>query len=252
MANRDQSSHREPSNNHQPRVTPVVRLLAHGKRAHHRSDSLFEKLSKADREMLEKIGAQVTYPRGSTLFIQGEQARGIFLVGGRVKLVSSSEVGRTVIVRIAESGEVLGLSKVLTGDRHGVTGETLEQCQAIFIGRSDLLRLLRRNGDAAFSIAQELAGHFDCDSALHPVRAPVSARARVSHLLLESAGKSDIEETPRLRLTHEEIAQLIGRSRETVTRVLGSLKRENLIELKQGIVRLIDPAELERLVRARE
>jgi DNA-binding IscR family transcriptional regulator len=69
---------------------------------------------------------------------------------------------------------------------------------------------------------------------------------------LESAGKSDIEETPQLRLTHEEIAQLIGTSRETVTRVLGSLKRENLIELKQGIVRLIDPAELERLVRAGE
>jgi CRP/FNR family cyclic AMP-dependent transcriptional regulator len=239
-----------PAGDLHPRL-PAARPFVRGEPCRHRSEAVFGTLAKTAREEIEAITTRVTYPKGAALFNQGETARGIFILGGRVKLLSTSERGRISIVRIAESGEVLALSKALLGDRHGATGEVLEACEITFIGRDDLLQFLQRNGDAALSVAQELASNCDCDSLAALNGQPSdSAQAKIVRLLLEWATNSTPDETFPLRLTHEEMSQLIGTSRETVTRIIGTLKRQRHVEVKQGRIRLLNRAALETIAKS--
>lgn len=79
----------------------------------HREDRLFCNLSGRALQDLAAITSPATYPKGATLFLEGQAARGVFIVcSGRVKLSTSSADGRTLILRIADSGEVLGYPRV--------------------------------------------------------------------------------------------------------------------------------------------
>src|ERR1700681_3995717 len=83
-----------------------------------------------------------TYPGGAILFIEGQMPRGAFvLCSGKVKLSTTSRDGKVLIVKMAEAGEVLGLSAVISGTCYGVTAETASPCQVNFIERETLLRL---------------------------------------------------------------------------------------------------------------
>ncbi|MGA2459754.1 MAG: cyclic nucleotide-binding domain-containing protein, partial [Terriglobales bacterium] len=78
------------------------------------------------------------------LFVEGQLPRGVFvLCKGSVKLAISSPSGRTVMVKLAEPGEVLGLSATLSGKPYEVTAETIDPCQVNFVKRDDFLRFLK-------------------------------------------------------------------------------------------------------------
>ena len=123
----------------------------------HREDRLFCHLSPAAVERLAAITSASSYPKGATLFVEAQVARGVFILcNGRVKLSTSSVDGRTLIVRIAEPGEVLGLPATVTGKPYELTAEVVEPTQANFIHRQNFLSFLRDHGEAALSVAQQL------------------------------------------------------------------------------------------------
>src|SRR3954471_4166915 len=83
---------------------------------------------------LDSIKFTAVYPKGSVLFVEGEQPRGVFIIcSGRLKLTTSSAEGKTLIVKIAEAGEVLGASAAILGKPYEVSAETLEPAQINFI-----------------------------------------------------------------------------------------------------------------------
>jgi CRP/FNR family cyclic AMP-dependent transcriptional regulator len=218
-----------------------------------REDYLFCNLSPVALRTLDSIKSIAAYPAGAVLFLEGQPARGIFvLCNGRAKLSTSSADGKTIILRIAEAGEVLGLSATVSGKPYEVTAETLEPSQANFVNRSDFLNFLRGHGDAALRIAEELSNNYH--AAYSEVRAlglSTSASEKLSRLLLEwsDKGKRSGENLRvTVSLTHEEIAQLIGVSRETVTRSFGELKRKQLIQVKGSTLIIRDKAALQKLV----
>ncbi len=219
-----------------------------------REDYLFCNLSNQSLKDLEAIRSVAAYPRGSILFLEGQPARGIFvLCTGRAKLSTSSSDGKTIILRIAEPGEVLGLSATVSGKPYEVTVETLEPAQANFVARQDFLNFLRDHGDAALRVAEELSNNYH--SAYNEVRAlglSTSASEKLSRVLLEwsERGKHTAANEIRMKisLTHEEIAQLIGVSRETVTRTFAELKRKQLIQVKGSTLVIRDKTALQRLV----
>src|SRR5512141_1664362 len=97
-------------------------------------------------EALESIKFTTVYPRGSILFAEGEAPRGVFILcSGRVKLTASSTEGRTLILKIAEPGEVLGLSAAILGKQYQMSAETLEPSQVNFVKRNDFLSLLQNH-----------------------------------------------------------------------------------------------------------
>src|ERR1700675_503676 len=99
----------------------------------HREDRLFCNLPSAAIQALATITSAAVYPKGATLFVEGQSPRGVFVrFTGRVKLSPSSAVGRTLILRMSESGEVLGLPASVTGKPYDVPAEVIQSTQANF------------------------------------------------------------------------------------------------------------------------
>ena len=109
-----------------------------------RSEQTFCNLPVAALQSLEAIKYPIAYPEDTVLFVEGQEPRGIFvLCKGRVKLSLCSTSGKTLILRMVEPGQVLGLSATISGKPYEVRAETLEACQVNFVTRHDFLRFLR-------------------------------------------------------------------------------------------------------------
>jgi CRP/FNR family transcriptional regulator, cyclic AMP receptor protein len=203
-----------------------------------RADRIFCDLPAPALQNLENIKYAAAYPKGAVLFVEGQTPRGIFvLCKGRVKMSICSSDGKTLILKIAEPGEVLGLSATVSGKPYELTAETIDPCQVNFIKREDFLRFLKEHADACFRVAEQLSAKYN--NACHEVRSlglSHSAAEKLARLLLEWTSRNGeaAKQEPRVKLalTHEEIAQMIGTSRETVTRLFAELKRRQVIQSK--------------------
>jgi CRP/FNR family transcriptional regulator, cyclic AMP receptor protein len=221
----------------------------------HREDRLFCNLSPAAVQRLSTITHASSYPKGATLFLEGQTGRGVFIVcSGRVKLSTSSIDGRTLIVRLSEPGEVLGLPATVTGTPYELTAEVVEPTQANFVSSEDFLNFLREYGDVAVRVAQLLGQTYHAAVAeMRTIGLSHSAGEKLARFILDlttdhNSGKGAA--TAKLTLTHEEIAQMIGTSRETVTRTFAELKRKNLLIVKGSTLTIKDRSGLERLVQS--
>ena len=218
-----------------------------------RQTGFFCDLPKNSLQALEKVKYASAYPQGAILFVEGQAPRGVYIVcSGRVKLSTTSRDGKTLILRIAQGGEVLGLHASVSGKPYELTAETLQPCQLDFIKRDDFLRFLQDHADACLNAAQHLSQN--CQSAYEMIRSlglSHSVSEKLARLLLEWA--TDGDETKdgiriKVSLTHEEIAQLIGTSRETVTRVLGEFREKELAQLRGSTLLIRNRAGLEKLI----
>ncbi|HKN31982.1 MAG TPA: Crp/Fnr family transcriptional regulator [Terriglobales bacterium] len=220
-----------------------------------REAGFFCDLPKAALQDLEQIKYASGYPQGAVLFVEGQSPRGVYIVcSGRVKLSTTSRDGKTLILRIAQAGEVLGLHATVSGKPYELTAEALQPCQMDFIKREDFLRFLQNHGDACLHAAQHLSQN--CQNAYEMIRSlglSHSVSEKLARLLLEwSADGETTKDGIRIKvsLTHEEMAQLIGTSRETVTRVLGEFRDKQLAQLRGSTLLIKNRAGLEKLVGA--
>jgi CRP/FNR family transcriptional regulator len=218
-----------------------------------RHSGFFCDLPRPSLEALEKIKYASAFPQGAVLFVEGQAPRGIYIIcSGRVKLSTTSRDGKTLILRIAEAGEVLGLHASVSGKPYELTAETLQSCQLDFVRREDFLKFLQSHADACLNAAQHLSKN--CQDAYETIRSlglSHSVSEKLARLLLEWSTDGDsTAEGIRIKvaLTHEEIAQLIGTSRETVTRVLGEFREKKVAQLRGSTLVIRDKAALERLV----
>jgi CRP/FNR family transcriptional regulator len=219
----------------------------------HREDRLFCNLPTAAVQRLAAITSASSYPKGATLFVEGQVPRGVFILcSGRVKLSTSSADGRTLIMRISDAGEVLGLPATLTGKPYELTADVIEPTQANFISRPDFLNFLREHGEVGLRVAQQLGETYHSAIAeMRTIGLSHSVAEKLARFLLDLSadhdnGKNEIKVT--LTLTHEEIAQMIGASRETVTRLFGDFKKKQLLQVKGSTIIIKDKAGLESLL----
>jgi CRP/FNR family transcriptional regulator len=220
-----------------------------------REEHLFCNLPPGAVESLAAITSAAVYPKGATLFVEGQPPRGVFIVcRGRVKLSTSSADGKTLILRISEPGEVLGLPAAVTGKPYELSADVIEPTQANFIAREAFLQFLREHGEAALRVAQQLGETYH--SAIAEMRTIGLSRSvgeKLAHFLLDLAAQQETQGNQvrfTLTLTHEEIAQMIGSSRETVTRLFGDFKKRNFLEVKGSTVIIHDKTGLEHLLGA--
>jgi CRP/FNR family transcriptional regulator, cyclic AMP receptor protein len=196
------------------------------------------------------------YPKGAILFAEGDAPRGVFqLCQGSVKLSMSSEDGKTLITRIVEQGELLGLSSAISGNAGRVTAETLVPSQVNFVRREDFLRFLNSSSAAAANALRQLA--LECEAGADRVKAmelSQSAAGKLAGLLLSwSAERGQVTEAGirmQVLMTHDDISHVINTSRETVTRLLRDLRDERVISVKGSNVIIHDKVRLEALVLA--
>ena len=202
---------------------------------------------------LDAIKHAGVYPRGAIVFVEGQKAAGVFvLCAGRVKLSTSSNDGKTIIMRIAEPGEVLGLSGALSGIPYKATAETLDPCQIAFIERQAFLRYLGNHPDTCLRVAEHLSNNYRATfEQVRSLGLSHTAAEKLARMLLDWSGECELHATGgyrlRFTLTHEEIAQMIGTSRETVTRLFSEFKHKRIATLKGSMLLIHDRASLQKI-----
>ena len=123
-----------------------------------REEHLFCNLPVPAVQRLNEIKSTATYPKSAMLFIEGQQPRGVFvLCSGKAKLSTSSAEGKTIITKISEAGDVLGLNAIISNRLYEVTATMIEPGQANFIARDAFLHFLRDYGEVALRVAQQLS-----------------------------------------------------------------------------------------------
>jgi CRP/FNR family transcriptional regulator, cyclic AMP receptor protein len=215
--------------------------------------SFLEGLSPETKNALNDIQHMSAYPENAVVLMEGQSARGVFIVcQGRVKLMTTNTEGKTLIVKIAHPGEIIGLQAVVTGHAYELTAETLQPTQLAYIGREQFLKFIKVYGDACLRATQHLS--HDCDSAYDVIRSiglGHSVPGKLARLLLQwsaAEGRSNGGVVRmKMGLTHEELAQLIGSSRETVTRILGDFKRNGMLEMQGATLVIRNTAKLQSL-----
>src|ERR1035441_6764568 len=153
-------------------------------------ESFFTGLSHSTLDELNRIKHTSSYPEGAIVLMEGQAARGIYIVcQGRVKLMTTNSEGKTLIVKIAHPGEVLGLQSVVTGSAYELTVETLQPSQLAYIGCDQFLKFLKTHGDACLRATQHLSQ--DCQSAYDVIRSIGlchSVPGKLARLLLQWSG----------------------------------------------------------------
>ena len=219
-----------------------------------RAERLFCNMSDGTVDALDSVKFTGLYPKGSLLFVEGEEPRGIFILcSGRAKLTTSSTEGKTLIVQIAERGEVLGASATILGKPYEVSAETIEPSQLNFIKRDDFLKFLGTHAEACMHTAQQLSEKYH--SAQREIRSlglSQTTSEKLARLILDWCDRGGETTTKGIRLkvllTHEEIAQMIGTTRETVTRLLSDFKRKKIIDVKGSSLFVTNKPLLENMV----
>lgn len=215
-----------------------------------REGGFFCDLTQRSLKSLTEVSFVHAYPTGAVLFVEGQSARGVFVIcKGQAKLSVVSEDGRTLIIKIAGPGEVLGLGSAVSGRPYEATVETLGPCEVNFIKSADFRHLLQTDADVCMHAALQMSLQYN--SACRELRwvgLSRSADWRVASLLLnwvEERGTPGPIPGFKMSLTHEELAQMVGTTRETVTRVLARFRKQGFIQVRGATILVYNMAALQ-------
>jgi CRP/FNR family transcriptional regulator, cyclic AMP receptor protein len=215
-----------------------------------RAGGFLQKLSAAALADLTSIRHATHYEAGDLLFSEKQESGGVFLIReGLVRLSMNSSGGKRLSLRVARAGEVLGLTSALYGSRCETTAETLSQASITHISGTEFEDFLRRHPEVYKLVAEEISAQYTmaCDQ-LRTVGLSSTAPEKLARLLLElSENGQPTEHGTRFRfiLTHEQIGEFIGTSRETVTRTLGAFKHRRLVDFNGSMLTIPNMRALE-------
>jgi CRP/FNR family transcriptional regulator, cyclic AMP receptor protein len=218
--------------------------------------SFFHKLTPAALQDLNSVQFPSSYAANVVLFSEKDPVECLYVVlEGEVKLSINSSEGRRLSLSIARKGEILGLASVLSGSPYDVTAETLYPAKVAHIGRRDFLNFLSRHPEAYQTVIEELSRSVTkaCDQ-LRTVGLSATAPEKLARLLLEWSDNGQATECGgkrfRFSMTHEEIGEFIGASRETVTRTLSTFKTRRLVAFQGSMLTITNCTALANYARA--
>lgn len=201
-----------------------------------------------------KIGnLNSVHGRGTVIMGEGEPARGVYILrSGRATLSISSSEGRVVMLRMAQPGDVLGLNSTLRNSPYDVTVKALTPSRTDFITRNELLELVQQSETGAQAVLKVLSQELtELTDRVKLLLLPQTVNARLAKLLLEWSKANGSGSTGATRVervfTHEEMGQMICTSRETVTRMLATLSRQNIISITSDSILISDRNALEKI-----
>ena len=205
-------------------------------------------------QRLNEIKSTAVYSKGTILFLEGQHPRGVFvLCMGKAKLSTSSREGKTIITKIAEAGDLLGLNAMISNVPYEVTAEMMEPGQANFIPREPLILMMREFPEVALRIAQQLSrNYFAAHEEIRTLGLATSSE-RFAKLLLQWSLKTTQDNGSsqiKLTLTQEEIAEVIGTTRETVARLFADFKRKQLLQVQGATLVIHSRFALEQIVQS--
>jgi CRP/FNR family transcriptional regulator len=217
--------------------------------------SFVQRLTPDARRFFRTITNRTRYEAGAGLFRAAEPARGVFLIRvGKVKIAASSGKSRTLALRIAWPGELLGVSATVTANPYEMTAVAVEASEVDFASRADFLNFLNRYPAACFEVVQMLSREIcSIEDQVDFFRVARLASGRLAGLLLAWCDDRGVETEQGIQLTipltEREIGQMIGATRETTARLLGKLKDQGIARRVGQNLLIQDKPALERITR---
>jgi CRP/FNR family transcriptional regulator, cyclic AMP receptor protein len=206
--------------------------------------TLFAKLKSSNRPTV--------YSKGAILFKEGEAPAGVYVVmDGRVKISVNSAQGKVLVLGFYGPGTILGLAAAILGRTHATTAEALSPTGVVFVSRKEFVREIQGDVTAARQVAELVSeACYFILSKMAAVELSQSAGQKLARCLLGLLGHNVRESEnahTKLDLSQEVIAQMVGLSRETVTRLLSQLRRRGVLDWNRSAVVVRDRAALEKL-----
>lgn len=215
--------------------------------------NIFKELSQPQLEEVDRIAIHKYLKKKEIIYLPGDSSDKVYLLKkGRVKVSRLSEDGREMTMTLLEPGEFFGESALYTEQpTRSTMAEALDDAMICSIYRTEFEQMLKREPDLALRVTKAIGRRRrEIESRLEDMVFR-SVPARLAHLLLKLAVQYGKEKKSGLLidvgLTHLEIANLIGSTRETTTTQLNNLKRSGLIDIRKRDIYIIDRAGLEEL-----
>ncbi|MCX7875813.1 MAG: Crp/Fnr family transcriptional regulator [Melioribacteraceae bacterium] len=197
---------------------------------------IFSELNKETLEKIEKVGLRKTYNKGETILLEDETGTALFIIiKGKVKVSRTSNDGKEVIFSILNENDFFGEMAILDGQKRSATVSALEPSEVFIIQRNDFIDLLYSHPEISIALLQELTTRLrNADMKIKSLSLK-DAEGKVATVILQIAddigkikhGKVEIEKLP----LQQDLANMAGTSRETISRTLHSFAKKGLIEM---------------------
>lgn len=207
---------------------------------------IFRDLQPEQITMIEHSTVMRTIPKGQVIYSQEDRAEALFLLKrGRVSIYRLTPGGKRLEVATIGPRAFFGEMPLLGESLRHTFAEAAEESLLCVMSRADIERLIREQPQVALRMIEVLGGRLATSEARMEELAYRGAPARVAAVLLRlTEGRSGAEAA----VTHQEIGDMIGALRETVTKILDDLRADELVELRRGHVRVRDPERLRSLL----
>ncbi len=200
---------------------------------------IFSGLNDAELEKLEKVAVVKTFPKNTILFSEGDQSDSFYVVlSGKVNVGINDEEGREVILSILGEGEYFGEMALLDGEPRSAFVMTKEPTQLLIISKKDFESFVETNPDIIINVLKGLLKRLREANKKIESLALMNVYGRVARLLTQLSVTRDDKTMIEDKLTHQEIANMVGASREMVSRVLKELSDEGYISIRKKKITL--------------
>lgn len=206
-------------------------------------------LSPGERDAVRLAASPKTLDRGEGLFFQGDRHTGVWIIeSGRVRSYYAGPSGREITLAYWTPGHFVGGPEVFGGGRHIWSGDAMEPTDLLFLSGQALRALIKQSPGVAMAIIDGLVAKGKCYSALVQMLGTRSVSERLEHLLVILANTRGKEEDGALvidrTITHEQLASIVGATRQWVTMSLEKLQKRGVLEMSRKRIVIHDIATL--------
>ena len=202
---------------------------------------LFSLLTNEQAQSIADSVVKRRFRRGELIVEQGRKSNALFiLLNGRARVLTSDSRGREVILAVLQPGDYVGEMSLIDNEPHSATVRAEVQTDILVLGRADFQRCLPESSSLAYAILRGLVARLrNADRQIESL-ALLDVYGRVARLLLDMAENVNGEKIVTKRLPKQDIAKMIGASREMVSRVMKDLQTGGYIEMRGSNIVLHD------------
>jgi CRP-like cAMP-binding protein len=213
--------------------------------------TILKHLTPKDKEMIEEYATCLFLPKGKMVFREGETpSHLVCLISGQVKVFKEGIAGRDWIARMVNSAELLGYRALFGEESYNVSAQTIQDSVVCRIDKEAIFTVLKRNHNLVFDIMKMLAKELGFVHAKTITLTQKHIRGRLAEALLfleQTYGLEDDQQTLKVKLSREDLANLSNMTTANAIRTLSAFSVENLVELDGRTIKLLDRKLLEQI-----
>ncbi|MBA4407085.1 Crp/Fnr family transcriptional regulator [bacterium] len=206
---------------------------------------IFSELPDETLEKIEQIGTRKDYKKNDVILMEEETGTALFvIVKGKVKVARSSSDGREVILTILSDSDFFGEMAILDGLTRSATVTAIDETELFLLQRNDFMGLLHEHPEISVALLQEMTKRLRAADMKIKALSLKDAEGKVATVILQLAdeigkikqGKVEIDKLP----LQQDLANMAGTSRETISRTLHSFAKKGLVELEGSKLKILD------------